>query len=86
LVAQLHAPDLVNHVHGDHLESLLKFSAGQCLPILDLLRFSWSVWIGTNTCQIESLLHEARWRISGWVDWLGTGSRIWVFRCCQGVG
>jgi hypothetical protein len=29
LVAQLHAPDPANHVHGDHLISLLKFSAGQ---------------------------------------------------------
>ena len=36
LVAQPHAPDLANHVHGDHLESLLKFSAGQWNTLVNI--------------------------------------------------
>jgi hypothetical protein len=52
LVAQPHAPDLANHVHGDHLESLLKFSAGQWnTPVnigLALCGLAGQDCIGTN--------------------------------------
>ncbi|MDD2180647.1 hypothetical protein OIN59_24710, partial [Acidovorax sp. D2M1] len=47
-----HAPDLANHVHGDHLESLLKFSAGQWNTLVNiglaLCRLAGQVCIGTN--------------------------------------
>jgi hypothetical protein len=52
LVAQLHAPDLANHVHGDHLESLLKFSAGQWNTLVNfesaLCGLAGQYCIGTN--------------------------------------
>ncbi|WP_212742250.1 hypothetical protein, partial [Acidovorax sp. NB1] len=53
LVAQPHAPDLANHVHGDHLESLLKFSAGQWNTLVNiglaLCGLAGQDCIGTNT-------------------------------------
>ncbi|MDD2180005.1 hypothetical protein OIN59_21410, partial [Acidovorax sp. D2M1] len=52
LVAQPHAPDLANHVHGDHLESLLKFSAGQWNTLVNiglaLCRLAGQDCIGSN--------------------------------------
>ncbi|WP_157900076.1 antitoxin VbhA family protein [Rhodoferax koreensis] len=52
MVAQLHAPDLANHVHGDHLESLLKVSAGQWNTPVNfgsaLYGLAGQFWIGTN--------------------------------------
>jgi hypothetical protein len=53
LVAQPHAPDLANQVHGDHLESLLKFSAGQWNTLVNigsaLCGLAGQDCIGTNT-------------------------------------
>ena len=53
LVTQPHAPDLANHVHGDHLESLLKFSAGQWNTLVNfglaLCGLAGQDCIGTNT-------------------------------------
>lgn len=52
-VAQPHAPDLANHVHGDHLESLLKFSAGQWNTLVNigsaLCGLAGQIGIGTNS-------------------------------------
>jgi hypothetical protein len=36
LVTQPHASDLANHIHGDHLASLLKFSAGQWKTLVNI--------------------------------------------------
>jgi hypothetical protein len=53
LVAQLHAPDLANHVHGDHLISLLKVSAGQWNTLVNfgsaLCGLAGQFCFGTNT-------------------------------------
>lgn len=36
LVAQLYAPDPANHVHGDHLVSLMNLSAGQLNTLVNI--------------------------------------------------
>ncbi|MDD2177409.1 hypothetical protein OIN59_08165, partial [Acidovorax sp. D2M1] len=64
LVAQPHAPDLANHVHGDHLESLLKFSAGQWNTLVNfglaLCGLAGQDCIGTN---IKSPIRQCSVRI-----------------------
>jgi hypothetical protein len=57
-----HAPDLANHVHGDHIESLLKFSAGQWNTLVNigsaLCGLAGQDCIGTNTSGINRVTAE----------------------------
>ncbi|WP_291089416.1 hypothetical protein [Hydrogenophaga sp.] len=61
MVAQLHAPDLANHVHGDHLISLLKVSAGQWNTLVNFqsaLRLLGQFSVGVNSLRLAAL---SRW-------------------------
>jgi hypothetical protein len=65
LVAQLHAPDLANHFHGDHLLALLlKYSAGQLNTLVNfesaLLRLHGQFSVGVNKLRTDLLCCRIR--------------------------
>jgi hypothetical protein len=59
LLAQIHAPDLAYHFHGDHLLALLlKYSAGQLNTLVNfesaLLRLDGQFSVGGNRSHAEA--------------------------------
>ena len=52
MVAVMHPPDLANHLHGDHLQTLLKFAAGQLSTLVSfesaLLALHGQFSVGVN--------------------------------------
>ena len=57
MVAVVHPPDLANHVHGDHLQTLLKFAADQSSTLVSfesaLARLHGQFSVGVNTAVVH---------------------------------
>jgi hypothetical protein len=82
LLAQLHAPDLAYHFHGDHLLALLlKYSAEQLNTLVNfesaLLRLDGQFSVGVNTSG------QQKRALEGFYSWIEGGGRLVLSRLAK---